>query len=292
MKLPICLLSLCLIFLASCGQNKNKENIADDSDSSALNPSIHQVVEPKALELPQSNSIKPQIDANYQIVQDIPCPKGYVRVESQSNSFGNYLRNLPLKTENNKVYLFDGSEKWSQGEHFAVLKMDVGSQDLQQCADAVMRLRAEYLFEQTRFADIHFNFLSDAKPRYYTDYAKQDRTYNTFRRYMNYIFAYANTRSLRKEMKSVAIQNMQIGDVFIQSGNPYGHAITVMDMAKNEKGEKVFMVSQSFMPAQEIHILLNKRNDTLNPWYALDFGETLITPEWTFKATDLKRFED
>ena len=168
--------------------------------------------------------------------------------------------------------------------------MDVGTRDLQQCADAVMRLRAEYLFKHKRFSDIHFNFLSDGEPRYYADYAGNNRTHEKFRKYMTYIFSYANTKSLKDELKTVNIEDMQIGDVFIQSGDPFGHAITVMDMAKNDKGQKIFMFSQSFMPAQEIHILINKDDEKLSPWYPLDFGESLFTPEWDFMATDLKRF--
>ena len=52
------------------------------------------------------------------------------------------------------------------------------------------------------------------------------------------------------------------------------------------------MISQSYMPAQEIHILINQIDQDLSPWYPLDFGESLFTPEWTFNANDLKRFKD
>ena len=41
---------------------------------------------------------------------------------------------------------------------------------------------------------------------------------------------------------------------------------------------------------QEIHILRNPSDPRLSPWYLLDFGETLVTPEWTFRKTDLRRF--
>jgi hypothetical protein len=91
-------------------------------------------------------------------------------------------------------------------------------------------------------------------------------------------------------MKKVAVEDMQIGDVFIQEGNPYGHAVIVVDMAKNhDTGEKIFMVAQSFMPAQSIHILKNtNKNDS--PWYPLNFGEKLRLPSWTFNKNDLRRF--
>lgn len=108
---------------------------------------------------------------------------------------------------------------------------------------------------------------------------------------MNYIFAYANTASLRRELTKVSdIKNIQVGDVFIQQGNPFGHAIIVVDVAKNEHDEKIFMLAQSYMPAQETQILVNKKNAQLSPWYKVKEG-TLHTPEWTFESTDLRRFK-
>ncbi|MBI5916420.1 MAG: hypothetical protein HY842_13670, partial [Bacteroidetes bacterium] len=54
--------------------------------------------------------------------------------------------------------------------------------------------------------------------------------------------------------------------------------------------EKVFMLAQSYMPAQEIHVLVNPNDAELSPWYGADFGEELFTPEWTFNREMLKAF--
>jgi hypothetical protein len=82
---------------------------------------------------------------------------------------------------------------------------------------------------------------------------------------------------------------MVIGDIFIQGGFP-GHAVLVTDIATNPRtGEKVFLLSQSYMPAQDIHILKNLNDPDLSPWYKLDFEDHLHTPEWTFYTDDLKR---
>lgn len=227
-----------------------------------------------------------------QKISDIPVPDGYERIQVKDLSFAKYLRNLALNTEDNTVYSYDGSVIMSKdGYQYAVIDMDIGKRDLQQCADAVMRLRAEYLFHQKNYAEIHFNFLSDGKPRYYTNYAKADRNYPKFRKYMDYIFAYANTGSLKNELKKVSkIEDIQIGDIFIQTGVPFGHAVIVVDVAKEKRtGEKIFMVAQSFMPAQSIHILKNY-DKSLSPWYSVDFGNTLDLPSWTFYPSDLRRF--
>ena len=34
----------------------------------------------------------------------------------------------------------------------------------------------------------------------------------------------------------------------------------------------------------------NPNNKKNSPWYELDFGEKLYTPEWNFSKNDLKRF--
>ena len=88
----------------------------------------------------------------------------------------------------------------------------------------------------------------------------------------------------------MTIKDMEIGDIFIQGGSP-GHAIIVVDMAENSlTGDKAFMLAQSYMPAQETQILINKSNDLLSPWYLVSPDEKLITPEWSFNIGDLKRF--
>jgi hypothetical protein len=228
----------------------------------------------------------------YMSINNIPTPDGYIREKCDTTSFGYYLRHLPLKTNNNKVFLYDGSEKNNQSAQFAVLKIDIGTQDLQQCADAVMRLRGEYLYSRKLYELLHFNFLSDGKPKFFKDYCNGDYSYKKFRSWMNYIFSFANTASLIKELKKVQdVNELEIGDIFIKQGNPYGHAVVVVDVAKNMKGEKVFMLAQSYMPAQEIHVLKNPENEEINPWFSTDIENTLITPEYIFTKNDLHRFQ-
>lgn len=102
---------------------------------------------------------------------------------------------------------------------------------------------------------------------------------------------YAGTHSLSRELKAVNNpKEMQIGDVFIQGGFP-GHAVVVVDMARDQAGNTVFLLAQSYMPAQNIHILRNPNAPEDTPWYDVEFGETLRTPEWTFLHTDLKRYQ-
>ena len=126
----------------------------------------------------------------------------------------------------------------------------------------------------------------------FSNTGNKDNSYANFKKYLIQIFSYAGTASLEKEMKTIPlIKDMQIGDVLIQGGHP-GHAIIIVDMAKNTNGKKLYLLAQSYMPAQNIHILKNPTNKKLSPWYELIPNQSIHTPEWDFSMEDLKRFVD
>lgn len=247
-------------------------------------------------------------DYKTSLINQIPVPINYKRVKSKSGSFQEWLQFLPLYPKGTKVRTFKGSLKWNQLAHKRVVNIDIGERDLQQCADAVMRLRSEYLFGKKDFKKIHFNYTNGTRVSYddwrngkqpkvngnkvtFTNSGKKDNSYRNFKKYLIQIFSYAGTASLEKEMKSISIKDMKIGDVFIQGGHP-GHAVLVVDMAENEQGEKLYLLAQSYMPAQNIHILKNPMNRNLSPWYELNASKEIDTPEWDFQSDDLKRFLD
>ena len=242
------------------------------------------------------------------LVRIVP-PWGYTRIGVKEGSFGEYLRNLPLRSHGSRVHYFDGGEKRNRKVYCAVVDLDIGNRDLQQCADAVIRLRAEYLYHRKAYDKIHFNFTNGFRADY-TKWAEgyrisvkgnrvswykakeEDYSYPTFRAYLNVVFAYAGTLSLAKELVPVSIDAMQIGDVFIQGGSP-GHAVIVIDMAIDKTtGNKLYLLAQSYMPAQDIHVLNNLQNGNISPWYDLKLTGRGMTPEWTFVTGDLKRFKD
>ena len=232
-------------------------------------------------------------------------PNGFSRVKTNPNTFNYYLQNFKLKPQNSKVYLYNGELKNRQDIHAAILDINVGKKDLQQCADATMRLRAEFLYQQKRYNDIHFNFTNGFNVAYtkwrqgyrlkikgnnvsWYKTNKESKTDASFSKYMQHIFMYAGTLSLNKELKKVSLNKMEIGTIFIHGGSP-GHAVIVVDMAKNET-ETLFLLAQSYMPAQDIHILKNFNNTKISPWYSTKNLENLQTPEWNFTKEDLKKF--
>jgi hypothetical protein len=250
------------------------------------------------------------IEDEYYRIKNIPVPEGYVRVEYSHNTYQEWLRNLPLKKNHDKVYLFDNSLKSNQNAHYKIIDIDVGDKDLQQCADAIMRLYSEYLYSQKKYDFISFNFTSgdrasfnswvnglrpivDGNKVLWKKLANYDLSYDNFRKYLNIVFTYAGSFSLSKELVDIKnLNDLQVGDVFIRGGFP-GHGVIVVDLAFNlSTNNKIFMIAQSYMPAQEIHILKNVENDSLCPWYKLKSTNKLYTPEWTFDWVDLKRFPE
>jgi hypothetical protein len=231
---------------------------------------------------------KPSAAASADTLQArIAPPEGFKRVAVANGSWGAWLRALPLKPPGARVLLYSGAPKWRQDVHAAVIDIDVGTRDLQQCADAIMRLRGEWLFASGRKGEIGFNY-TDGKRRSFA--ARGGDDYAAFRKYMNLVFAYAGTYSLEHELKSVPVAALQIGDVFVKGGFP-GHAVLVADMAENvETGERRFLLVQSYMPAQEMHVLKNPAAPDGSPWYPALFSGDLVTPEWTFSQGALRRW--
>ncbi len=212
-------------------------------------------------------------------IDEIKVPAGYERIPVSAASFGSFLRKQPLKKETT-VYLYNGTPKYNQTAQYAVLDISVGQRDLQQCADAVMRLRAEYLRQQQQ----PICFADNAGKKYCWEKYKQ----HGWQRYLETVFGMCGTLSLEKELKPKTWNQLTLGDVLIKGGSP-GHAVIIMDVARHRQtGELIYLLAQSYMPAQDIHVLQNRNEKALSPWYRVDKSTTINTPEWTFYANQLR----
>ena len=290
MKTFVLLILISCNFLCACGQNENNSGIVQDStDSKKENIFIN----------PEGSTVETRFIT----------PPDYERFNATDKSFEKYLRQLPLKPHNSKVLFYNGKIKDNNDIYDAVVDLKIGNKDLHQCADAIMRLRAEYFFNSGLYEKIHFNFTNGFRAdykewmngkrivvkgnkTYWKQTASQSNTYKDFWDYMEMIFMYAGTYSLSKELIQINIEDLKIGDVFIQGGFP-GHAVIIVDMGINLKtNEKIFLLAQSYMPAQELQILKNPNDNNISPWYSVNFNNELITPEWKFLKSDLMRFEE
>lgn len=296
------IISAVLVLIGCSGKQTTNESISDDQS----NP----------IEIP-----------NNTIITRYKVPEGWRRVETKKGSFEEYLQNLPLKPEGYVTHLYNGEEKQNKVAT-AVVDMDIDSVDLQQCADAIIRLRAEYLYSKGLYDQIHFNFTNGFRCDYskwaegyrikttgnHTEWIKTDSTdysYPTFRQYLLKVFEYAGTASLYNELEMVTDpEDFGIGTIIINPGFP-GHAVIVVDMIENINHPRspygrAVMLAQSYMPAQEIEILqgtgegVDLGAEDKKYWTMEEVGDKPInrnggclhTPEYNFYNKKLKKFKE
>ncbi|MCA9521392.1 MAG: DUF4846 domain-containing protein [Myxococcales bacterium] len=233
-------------------------------------------------------------------------PSGFRRIAVRRGSFAEFLRNLPLRPPGTPVRAYDGRLIVPGGDPrlAAVVELPLVRGNLQQCADSVLRLRAEYLYRQRRFREIAFHYTSGFLSRF-DAWSRGDRPRvvgrrvqirrgapqgsgrASFERYLRDLFIFAGTISIAREGKRVSRAELAIGDYIVLGGSP-GHAVIVLDIAGDSSGHRVALLGQGFMPAQDFHVL--RANDG-SPWFRVDDPAGLDTPFWPrFPWSALRRF--
>lgn len=226
-------------------------------------------------------------------------PEGYERIASEPESLTAFLRGYEMKTDGSSVLLYDGREKGNQSAHAAVFALPLEEADLQQCADSVMRVYAEYYWQSGQYDKIGFHFTNG----FWCDYAtwregyrvhvngndvswskdtSYDDSYECFVKYLRMVFNYAGTLSMDSlETETIPLSEMTVGDVILTGGSP-GHVVMVVDVCINEEDEKAFLLAQGYMPAQEFHVLNNPLHEK-DPWYyETEMQFPLSTAEYVF----------
>lgn len=232
-------------------------------------------------------------------------PQGYSRVPAEEGSLTEFLREYALKEDGSPVLLYDGSEKGNQTAHQAVLALPIEAADLQQCADSVMRIYAEYFYQAGQPEKIAFHFTNgflaeyvrwrdgerikvDGNRVWWVQGAGRDDSYEAFVKYLRMVFCYAGTLSMKTESEEIDRDEMGVGDVFLKGGSP-GHVVMVIDVCENEAGQRAFLLGQGYMPAQEFHMLRNPLHEEDCWYYEEEVAYPFFTPEYTFEEGSLRR---
>lgn len=232
-----------------------------------------------------------------------PNPPAFRSKEiADTTSWPYFLQHLPEKT--GPILDYRGRVVSSQQKHAVIINYDIGNRDLQQCADALMRLRAEYLFAQKRYSEIHFHFTS-GQDYSFLDYCKgkipspsgnsirfataspSPLNHQSLRRYLDLVYTYAGTISLAKELRHT--NRFAIGTVVITPGSP-GHCFIITNEATTADGDPVYKLVEGYTPAQSIYVLQNIHEPNLGYWHRLSTG-TIKTASYTFRSYQLKAFE-
>jgi hypothetical protein len=234
-------------------------------------------------------------------------PVGYTRVGLPKGSFGAWLRELPLAEAGTPVRSYDGA-LLLPADHdnvAAVTTLDIGKADLQQCADAVMRLHAEWLWHSGRASEASYASGGGAIAwqRYRDGWTPQPQgnkfvwtktsrgradDHASYRRYLDQVFSWSNTVALRQHSQEVDKSELRPGDFFILPGSP-GHTVLVLDVARAPDGRTAALLGQSYMPAQSFQVL---RPSPRQSWFALDDDNGIKTPFWPrFPWSSLRRLD-
>ncbi|WP_396601867.1 DUF4846 domain-containing protein [Algibacter sp. R77976] len=238
----------------------------------------------------------------------VNIPEGYKRASYAEGSFQEYIRSYKLKPFGAKIINYDDSEYFWQGGHIGVLDIPVPKNGLQQCADALIRIRSEYLWDNNRKDEIGFNFTSGhycSWQKYAEGYrpkingnkvsfhktASVNHSKANFYKYLNLIYMYSGTLSLYNELPKVnSAKDLKIGNMLIKGGSP-GHIVMICDEAINSKGEKLFLLFQGNTPAQSVHLVKNLENSDISPWYRLEGDAVIPVSNYTFGSAKFVRFK-
>jgi hypothetical protein len=236
-------------------------------------------------------------------------PAGFERVPAPAGSFAAFLRTLPLLPEGAAVVDFRGTPLHDGGHHpniVAVVDLDVGNRDLQQCADSILRLHAEWRYG-TGARDLTYRAVSgqtlsyarwlsgersvvDGKNLVFRPLAAPAKDgHAIFRSWLDDVFSWAGTASIERDGKKVALADVRGGDFFVMSGSPFGHAVLVLDVATARDGRRALLLGQSYMPAQSFQVL---RPAATGPaWFVVAPDQSEVqTPFWRpFPVGSLRR---
>jgi hypothetical protein len=241
------------------------------------------------------------------------APAGFTRVPVEPGSFGAFLRGLPLAPQGTPAVAFNGEKLYADGAKpgfspnvAAVVALDVGSADLQQCADSIIRLDAEWRWSKglrnqayrtasgqtlsfARWLEGDRVRAKGSRLEESRSAAPQQATRRAFKGWLDSVFSWANTASLSKEGVPVPLAELQPGDFMVMAGVPFGHAVLVLDAARAPDGSLALLLGQGYMPAQSFQVL---RPEPSSPWFVIapDAAE-IATPFWQpFPVGSLRRF--
>lgn len=224
---------------------------------------------------------------NAKTIGEIPTPKGYTRVNAKKGTYADYFRNIPLKEKGTKVMLYTGGEANLQLLSTAVIDKALLS-NYEQCADVTIRLRAEYFWERGLYNEISFRDVNRNLLQY-----KGGASRKAFEKYMRKVYGVCSTFSVFHETTPRKITEIKPGDVFVypaRKGRKYGHAVIVVDVAKNESGKIAILCAEGNTPARSMHIVRNQ-NPFNNPWFFFDEDDEVfwIGP-FRFNKNELRHY--
>jgi hypothetical protein len=229
----------------------------------------------------------------------VPLPVGYTEVPAAPGSFAEWLRHLPALPPGASVVTTEGLVITTDADPGVAAVLDLDVRPDQECADVILRLRAEWLRRQGREGEIVFNLTGPGeiswpewtrgmRPVLHGQQVGFERrgepgdSREAFDGYLRAVCAWCSTVSLAKDGVPAAAGDLRIGDYVSRPElGSAGHAMLVVDLARSEDGRVVALFAEGLMPAQTPHAI---RGNGPAGWVEVD-------PSADFDVLAWRRFE-
>jgi len=232
-------------------------------------------------------------------------PEGFTRTPAEDGSFQKYLRDYPLLPDDTKLPVYDGTAM-DYSDAAAIFDISLGREGYQQCADTVIRLYSDYFYESGQPDRISFSFTNGDECSYNSwrrgkrmlvlgglscelPAAFPDDSRQAYMNYLREVMNYAGTLSLKAESETIPAEELKAGDIICSDA----HVVMITDVAENEKGEKCYLIGQSFIPAVCYHILTWTEGKQTSPWFTQDqlSADRIVIGGFSFRPEDIRRWK-
>lgn len=147
--------------------------------------------------------------------------------------------------------------------------LDTRITSVQQCADAAIRLRAEFFYSRKEYNEIKFKLTCGLEvpfSKWALGYrvkvkgneavlvkaqSTHDYSRSNFEEYLKVVMTYAGSASLSRDLPHS--NDPKIGDLLVLGGYP-GHVVIIIDK-KTRNGVDYYLFANSWIPAQDIEIV-------------------------------------
>lgn len=220
------------------------------------------------------------------IGEAFPIPDGFIRTED--SAFGKWARQRVVEDPTEPIRTYAGDRV---AHHGRVVRLPLVPGDRQQCADSLIRLRAEWerslgispVFHATSGDPMGWQRYQDGEIPYEKNgrIAWKTGKPGSFEQYLARVFIWAGTASLHA-YDTKPVTSPRSGDMLIQPGYP-GHAVLLLDVV-SRGSERLVLIGEGYMPAQNFHVELGP----VGGWWRWNEGVAL--DHWNLPAETLRRF--
>ncbi len=225
-----------------------------------------------------------------------PAPPATSRLETEEGSFADWLAGLPVDTSHTVLHYYTGDVALQQNGHAGIIDIPVKN-NVQDSRKLIMRIYAEYLYQQGRYDDLQF---SNAKgevinPRIWFSgkYPGQPFRfpYSDFRKYLNETLGAASWKMWMQQLKKISRFEARAGDIVYQKSGG-SHAMLIAAAAEGRNGQRYLLFVEGATPPAEMHVVANNEVPALGPWYPMLEGTPVRTPYWVFNDKNFYRFKE